>query len=62
MRKNFTCSTGWFRSGLWVAGFSAVVGWVVVSVALDSPLLGGEEPLTLKGHNGLVWNVTPTAD
>ena len=48
MRKSTTRRTGWFRCGPWVAGFSAVTGWVVVCVALASPLLGGEEPLTLK--------------
>ena len=62
MQKISTHSTGWFRSGPWRARFSAVTGWVLVCAALISPLLGGEEPLTLKGHNGLVWNVTPTAD
>ncbi len=62
MRKSTTRRTGWFRSGPWVAGFSAVAGWVVVCMALASPLLGGEEPLTLKGHTSAVFSVAFSPD
>ncbi len=62
MRKISTRITGWFRSGSWVAGFSAAAGWVVVCMALVSPLLGGEEPLTLKGHTGPVMSVAFSPD
>ena len=62
MRKSTTRRTGWFRSGSWVAGFSAAVGWVVVCMALASPLLGGEEPLTLKGHTSAVFSVAFSPD
>ena len=62
MRKITTRITGWFRSGPWVARFSAAVGWVVVCMALASPLLGGEEPLTLKGHTSAVFSVAFSPD
>ena len=62
MRKSTTRRTRWFRSGSWMAGFSAAMGWVVVSMALVSPLLGGEEPLTLKGHTSGVASVAFSAD
>ena len=62
MRKITTRITGWFRSGPWVARFSAVAGWVVACVVLASPLLGGEEPLTLKGHTSAVFSVAFSPD
>lgn len=62
MQKISTHSTGWFRSGPRMTGFSTMTGWGLVCAALVSPLLGGEEPLTLKGHNGLVWGVAFSAD
>jgi WD40 repeat protein len=62
MQKTITRITSWFRSGQWMAGFSAAVGWVVVCVALASPLLGGEEPLTLKGHTDWVHSVAFSPD
>ena len=62
MRKSTTRRTGWFRSGSRMAGFSAAMGWVVVCVALVSPLLGGEEPLTLKGHTDRVISVAFSPD
>ena len=54
--------TRWFPSDPLVVGFSAAAGWVMVSVALASPLMGGEEPLTLKGHFGGVVGVAFSAD
>ena len=54
--------TRWFRSGRSVAGFSAVTGWVLVCAALVSPLLGGEESLTLKGHTDRVSSLVFIAD
>src|SRR5438093_1496491 len=62
MHKITARFTRWFRSGPLVAGFSAAAGWVVVCVALASPLLGDEEPLTLKGHTGWVASVAFSAD
>ncbi len=62
MRKTNTRITRWFHSGSSVAGFSAVAGWVVACAALASPLLGGEEPLTLKGHARSVHSVAFSAD
>ena len=62
MQKITTRFTHWFRTGPWVAGFSAAAGWVVVCVALVSPLLGGEETLTLKGHTGEVTSVAFSPD
>ena len=62
MRKITTRITRWFRRGPWVAGFSTAAVWVVVCVALVSPLLGGDEPLTLKGHTDVAWNVAFSAD
>ena len=62
MQKIITRFTRWFRSVPWVAGFSAAVGWVVVCMALASPLLGGEEPLTLKGHTREVTSVAFSPD
>ena len=47
----------WFRSGPSVAGFFAVV-----CMALATPLLGGEEPLTLKGHTDRVASVAFSPD
>ncbi len=57
MQKISTRITGWFRSGPWVARFSAVAGWVVACVVLASPLLGGEKLLTLTGHAGPISSV-----
>ncbi len=62
MRKISTRITRWFHSGPWAARFSAVAGWVLACAALVSPLLGGEEPLTLKGHTHMVTSVTFSPD
>ena len=51
-----------FRSVPWVAGFSTVAGWVVVCVTFVSHLLGGEEPITLKGHTAGVTSVAFNPD
>ena len=37
-----------------VARITDAAGWVVVCVALVSPLLGGEEPLTLEGSDQFI--------
>ena len=77
MRKNSRRSTGWFRerlpkslrlrkswpgSGSWMAGFSAAMGWVVVCMALASPLSAADELITLKGHTSLVNGVAFSPD
>ena len=69
MRKITTRITRWFRSGPWVAGYSAVAGWVVVCVALGILLVGCQErgsrcqePITLKSHTNGVASVAFSSD
>ena len=52
----------WFRRGPWIAGFSTAFGVVVVCMALAGPLLGAEEPLTLKGHTRALMSVAFSPD
>ena len=43
-----------FHRNPFVARITDAAGWVVVCVALVSPLLGGEEPLTLEGSDEFI--------
>jgi WD40 repeat protein len=52
----------WICTAPLIRGFSAAVSWVFVSVVLVSPLVGGEEPLTLSGHEGEVKSVAFSPD
>ena len=45
-----------------MAGFSAAMGWVVVCMALASPLSAADELITLKGHTNIVWSVAFSPD